>query len=170
MAQRIGNDAQRVVGNIIFQGVGDTVVILTLHGHVAQTHIVVVVGAQRIVLTRCGCALTHGLIGEIHVESAQSLQPGIHHDGYGRIALHRIGLAAVELPFGQPSVLAVHGEHRIQHIGLHVGPQQRDELVQVAVGVPKRKHGIAVAAGAANAVRLHHRILSVAVLENVRMD
>ena len=139
-----------MVGDVIFQGVRHGVVAREVPGIEAQRHITpldvgVDVGTHPILCTGRRGRLAHGLVGLLHVEVAQTLHPAVHHDGNRRIALHGEGLAAVQLPFGQPAPLVVHRNHRAQHFALTFGVDQRHELVQVAVGVPQREDRIALA-------------------------
>ena len=74
------------------------VVVLLTQGHVAQLHVVVVVGTKQVLSTRGKGRFTHGLVGRSDIEIAQSLQVAVDNHAYGRVTLHGEGLAAIELP------------------------------------------------------------------------
>ncbi len=159
-----------MVGNVVLEGMAHGVVKFSREGHVAAMDVVVVVGPEGIVLTRCVGAFAHGLIGKVHVEVAETFHPRVYDDGNGGVALHRVGFASVEFPFGQPSVFGVHAEHRVEHVALPFGIDEGEELVDVAIRIPEGEHGVAVAVGREYAVALHSGILPVHILQHVGMD
>ena len=125
-----------MVGDVVFQCVRDRIVEFLAQRHVAETHVVVVVGTHQVLCPRCVGTLLHGLVGKVYVEVAETLAPCVHDYGNRRVALHGQCLASEKLPLRKPSVFAVDVEHRVYHRLLPVGVDEGQQLVQVAVRVP----------------------------------
>ena len=54
LAQRLRKGGKRMVCHIVFEGMGNGVVILAFHRHIALCHIVIVVGTHQVILARSG--------------------------------------------------------------------------------------------------------------------
>ena len=157
LAQSICPKGEGIVGHVVFERVAHGIVELALERHVAEAHVVVVVGTHGIVLTRCEGTAAGGGVGGLNVEIAQAFEIAVCKDGNGGVAFHRERFASVKFPFRQPAPLLSHARHRAQHVGLPLGIDEREQLVDVAVGVPEGEHGVAVVPRrhCADAVALH---------------
>ncbi len=169
LAQGFCPKGEGVIGHIVFESVAHGVVELALERHVAEAHIVVVVGTHGIVLAWCEGTAAGGGVGGLNVEIAQAFEITVCKDGNGGVAFHRERFASVKFPFRQPTPLLSHARHRAQHVGLPLGINEREQLVDVAVGVPEGEHGVAVVPRS-DAVALHQGVASVGVLQDVGVE
>ena len=175
-AQRIRQTGQRIVCDIIFERVRHRVVSrkvsrIKSKRDVALFHIRSVVGTQKIRLSRSECRLVHSLVSFLNVEIPQSLHPAVHNHRHSGVSLHHISLPPVEFPFRHPAPFFIHSHHRPEHIYLFFRIDERHQLVEIAVGVPKREHSIACPRCPSDlAASFHKRIFPIDVVEYVRMD
>ena len=176
VSERIGQQRQRMVGDVVLQRVRHGSVAREVLGvetqrNVAPLDIGVDVRPQPVLRPGRRGRLAERLVGRRDVEVAQPLHPRIDDDRNGRVALHREGFAAVQLPLGHPPPLLVHADHRTHHVQLPLGIDQRQQLVHVAVGIPQREDRVTVVLRDARLTgTLHDRILAVHVVHEVRVD
>ena len=110
-----------------------------------------------------GCRLEHAFIGLVDVEVAQAFYPTVGDDNGCGVALHSVCLATEQFPARQPAPLLIHAYHGAQHVGLTLGVNERQQLMQVAVCVPEREYCIACVVALAYAGALHLGVLAVDV-------
>ena len=67
----------------------------------------------------------------------------IDHDDRG-ISFHSEGLLPVEFPLGEPATFLIHIQHRLYHSQLLAWIEDREEWMDIAVGIPQRIDGISV--------------------------
>ena len=176
-AQVCRQAGERIIGHIILQGVGDGVVsgevgTEIIKGNIAQLHVRVVVRTHQVPGARGIGTLEESLVGRLDVEVPQAAEPRVGDHADGGVSFHGPGFAAVKLPLGHPAPFAVLVNHRTDHIGLLLGPEEGHKLMQVAVGVPEGIHGVTRMAWLypANAAALHQGIAAVHVVEYVGMQ
>ena len=68
-------------------------------------------------------------------------------------------------------MLLVHSNHRANHITLTIWINQGKQLMYIAIGIPEREDGITIAfLYRADFIALHSRVLSVDILQDIRVD
>ena len=170
LSQRICQQREIPVGDIIFQGMRNRIIILFAQGDVAFAHIVVIVRAEQVELSGSSSALAHPFVGSLDIVIAQTAHISIHDIRDRRIAFHRQRLASVQFPLREPSAFLVHVDHGADDVELFFGIEQCHQCADIAVGVPERKDRIAVSVRMADFQAFHHRIFAIHVLDDVRMD
>ena len=133
-------------------------------------HIIVIVRTHQVLCTGQCSRFIHGLVSQIHIKIAQALHPGINNHRNTRVTLHGQCFATIQFPFRQPSMFAIHIQHGTYHFNLTFRIYQCKQLMHIAIRIPKREHGIAVALCCQNTVTFHRRILAVYILQNIRMN
>ena len=141
VSERVGQQRQGSVGHVVLQRVRDGGVARKVLGVESQRDIAfldigVDVGPHAVLRTGRRGRLAHRLVGLGDIEIPKALHPAVDDHRDRRVSLHREGLAAVKLPFRKPTPLLVHPRHRAQHLPLTIRVDQRQQLVQVAAGVP----------------------------------
>ena len=129
------------------------------------------VGPHAVLRTGRRGRLAHRLVGLGDIEIPKALHPAVDDHRDRRVPLHREGLATVKLPFRKPPPLLVHPRHRAQHLPLTIRVDKRQQLVQVAAGVPQREDRITFAIRHARLARtFHQRVFAVHVAHEVRVQ
>ena len=73
-------------------------------------------------------------------------------------------------PFRQPPMFTIHIQHGAYHLHLAFRINQCQQLVNIAIRIPKRKYCIAVSLCRHNLIAFHCRIFSVGILQDIRMN
>ena len=141
IAQRGRKLRQGIVGQVVFQGVGDRVVTGEVGREIAQRDVAevqirVVVGPHPVLGPGRVGALEESFVGLPDVEILHPLEPGVGDHADGRVSFHGPGFPAEELPFGHPPPFPVHVHHGTHHVQLLFRIEQGEQWMQVAVGVP----------------------------------
>ena len=176
VSERVGQQRQGRVGHVVLQRVRDGGVARKVLGvepqrDIAFLDIGVDVGPHAVLRTGRRGRLAHRLVGLGDIEIPKALHPAVDDHRDRRVPLHREGLAAVKLPFRKPTPLLVHPRHRAQHLPLTIRVDKRQQLVQVAAGVPQREDRITFAIRHARLARtFHQRVFAVHVAHEVRVQ
>ena len=118
LSQFFSQSRQRIICHIIFQGMRNRIIILAFHRHISLCHIVIIIRAHQVILTRGSGRLIHSFICQVDVEVLKTFHPTVHDNRNRRIAFHCQCLTSVKFPFGKPSMFLIHAEHGMNHIHL----------------------------------------------------
>ena len=67
-------------------------------------------------------------------------------------------------------MFTIHIKHCTHHFHLTFRVNQGQQLMNITVGIPKRKYGITITFGCQDFITFHCRIFSVYILQNIRMN
>ena len=117
----IGKEGKGMVGDIVFEGMGDGIVTRKVGSEhpqrdVPALDIRVYVGPHPVLRPRCGGGLDKSLVGRLYIKVLQALEPGVGNDRDGRVTLHGECLPAVQLPFRHPAPFLIYAYHGAHHV------------------------------------------------------
>ena len=110
------------------------------------------------------------LVRGLGVETPETLQIGVHDDGYGMGADHALVVLAHERPDRQEARRPLVRDHRRDHCVDLLGRDQRVEGIRCAVRVPERKRRVVLAALRHGHLAVRPAVAPVHVRDVVRLD
>ena len=146
------------------------IVILFAEGHVSFRQIIVIVRTHQIVRSRQCSRFVHCFVCQLHIKVTPTLHPCIYNHRNAWVAFHCQCLSPIQFPFRQPPMFTIHIQHGAYHLHLAFRINQCQQLVNIAIRIPKRKYRIAVSLCRHNLIAFHCRIFSVDILQDIRMN